>query len=161
MDLTVDESAMLVGLLPSPASYSPIHHPKKAIRRRNTVLRLLRDQKFIQVPEFHEYRSKTLESVQEWTSRGTAPYFTEYVRRLLEKIDEELGINIYRDGLKIYTTVDSRLQKIAERAVLETIQEDQVRLNRRLFNNREEFENLAYLTIYPEDTLKAKMAGEG
>lgn len=161
MDLTVDESAMLVGLLPSPASYSPIHHPKKAIRRRNTVLRLLRDQKFIQVPEFHEYRSKTLESVQEWTSRGTAPYFTEYVRRLLEKIDEELGINIYRDGLKIYTTVDSRLQKIAERAVLETIQEDQVRLNRRLFNNREEFENLAYLTIYPEDTLKAMMAGEG
>ncbi|MBT3519610.1 MAG: PBP1A family penicillin-binding protein [Candidatus Marinimicrobia bacterium] len=161
MDLTVDESAMLVGLLPSPASYSPIHHPKKAIRRRNTVLRLLRDQKFIQVSEFHEYRSKTLESVQEWTSRGTAPYFTEYVRRLLEKIDEELGINIYRDGLKIYTTVDSRLQKIAERTVLETIQEDQARLNRRLFNNREEFENLAYLTIYPEDTLKAMMAGEG
>ncbi|MBT4154796.1 MAG: PBP1A family penicillin-binding protein [Candidatus Marinimicrobia bacterium] len=161
MDLTVDESAMLVGLLPSPASYSPIHHPKKAIRRRNTVLRLLRDQKFIQVSEFHEYRSKTLESVQEWTSRGTAPYFTEYVRRLLEEIDEELGINIYRDGLKIYTTVDSRLQKIAERTVLETIQEDQARLNRRLFNNREEFENLAYLTIYPEDTLKAMMAGEG
>ena len=42
--LTIDESAMLVGLLPAPASYSPIHHPDRAVRRRNTVLRLMRDQ---------------------------------------------------------------------------------------------------------------------
>ena len=67
---------------------------------------------------------------------------------MLEKEDTELNINIYRDGLKIYTTLDSRLQAIAEDAVLKTIKDDQDRLNKRLFNNREEFENLAYLTIY-------------
>ena len=44
--LTIDEASLLVGLLPAPASYSPIHHPERAIRRRNTVLRLLRDQNY-------------------------------------------------------------------------------------------------------------------
>ena len=159
-NLTLDESALLVGLLPAPASYSPIHHPDRAIRRRNTVLRLLRDQAYISKGEFEENRSKTLESVQEMTKRGMAPYFTEYIRRILEKEDEVLNGNIYRDGLKIYTTLDSRLQSIAEDAVMQSIRDVQDRLNRRLFNNQEEFENLAFLTIYPEDTVKMMMAGE-
>ena len=160
-DLSIDESALLVGLLPAPASYSPIHHPDRAIRRRNTVLRLLRDQEYIQNSEFEEYRAMTLESVRELPKQGIAPYFTEYVRRTMEKIDEILEVNIYRDGLKIYTTLDSRLQSIAEDAVMQSVRDDQARLNRRLFKDREEFENLAYLTIYPEDTVKMMMAGEG
>jgi len=158
--LTIDEAALLVGLLPAPASYSPINHPDRAIRRRNTVLRLLRDQNYITNSEYEEGRSKTLESVQDLPKRGSAPYFTEYVRRILEKEDTALGINIYRDGLKIYTTLDSRLQEIAEKAVMETIRDDQDRLNKRLYKDREEFENLAYLTIYPEDSLKMMLAGE-
>ena len=158
--LTIDESALLVGLLPAPASYSPIHHPDKAIRRRNTVLRLMRDQGYIGKGEHEENRARTLETVLEVPKRGTAPYFTEYVRRVLEKQDTELGINIYRDGLKIYTTLDSRLQTIAEDAVLKTVKDDQERLNKRLYKNREEFEDLAYLTIYEEDSIKMMLAGE-
>ena len=159
--LTIDESALLVGLLPAPASYSPIHHPDRAIRRRNTVLRLMRDQGYIGKGEHEENRARTLETVLEVPKRGTAPYFTEYVRRVLEKQDTALGINIYRDGLKIYTTLDSRLQAIAEDAVLKTVKDDQDRLNRRLYKNREEFEDLAYLTIYEEDSIKMMLAGEG
>ena len=159
--LTIDESALLVGLLPAPASYSPIHHPEKAIRRRNTVLRLMRDQGYIGRGEHEESRSRTLETVLEVPKRGTAPYFTEYVRRILEKEDTALGINIYRDGLKIYTTLDSRLQTAAEDAVLKTIKDDQDRLNKRLYKNREEFENLAYLTIYEEDSIKMMLSGDG
>ena len=159
--LTIDESAMLVGLLPAPASYSPIHHPDRAIRRRNTVLRLMRDQGYISRGEFEENRARTLETVLEVPKRGSAPYFTEYVRRILEKEDTALGINIYRDGLKIYTTLDSRLQSIAEDAVLNTVRDDQERLNKRLYKNREEFENLAYLTIYEEDSIKMMLSGEG
>ena len=159
--LTIDESALLVGLLPSPASYSPIHHPERAIRRRNTVLRLMRDQGYIGRGEHEESRSRTLETVLEVPKRGTAPYFTEYVRRILEKEDTALGINIYRDGLKIYTTLDSRLQTVAEDAVLKTVKDDQDRLNKRLYKNREEFENLAYLTIYEEDSIKMMLSGEG
>ena len=158
--LTIDESALLVGLLPAPASYSPIHHPDIAMRRRNTVLRLMRDQGYIGKGEHEENRARTLETVLEVPKRGTAPYFTEYVRRVLEKQDTELGINIYRDGLKIYTTLDSRLQTIAEDAVLKTVKDDQERLNKRLYKNREEFEDLAYLTIYEEDSIKMMLAGE-
>ena len=159
--LTIDESALLVGLLPAPASYSPIHHPDRAIRRRNTVLRLMRDQGYIGKGEYEENRARTLEAVLDVPKRGTAPYFTEYVRRILEKEDTALGINIYRDGLKIYTTLDSRLQSIAEDAVIKTVRDDQERLNKRLFKNREEFENLAYLTIYEEDSIKMMLSGEG
>ena len=159
--LTIDESALLVGLLPAPASYSPINHPEKSIRRRNTVLRLMKDQGYIRKGQYEENRAKTLETVLEVPKRGSAPYFTEYVRRLLEKEDTKLGINIYRDGLKIYTTLNSELQSIAEEAVMKTVANDQNRLNKRLFKNREEFENLAYLTIYPEDSIKMMLEGEG
>jgi len=159
--LTIDESALLVGLLPAPASYSPINHPEKSIRRRNTVLRLMKDQGYIRKGQYEENRAKTLETVLEVPKRGSAPYFTEYVRRLLEKEDTKLGINIYRDGLKIYTTLNSELQSIAEEAVMKTVANDQNRLNKRLFKNREEFENLAYLTIYPEDSIKMMLGGEG
>ena len=159
-ELTVDESALLVGLLPSPASYSPVRHPDRALRRRNTVLRLLRDQAYISQGEYEQHRVMTLKSVTDEPKRGVAPYFTEYVRRILEKRDDALGINIYRDGLKIYTTLDSRLQTIAERSVLEAVQAAQKKLNKRIFNDREEFEQLAHLTIYPEDSVKLMMNGE-
>ena len=160
-DLTIDESALLAGLLPAPASYSPIHHPDRAIRRRNTVLRLMRDQHYIGRGKYEEHRVRTLESVQEAPKSGSAPYFTEYVRRIMEKEDTALDVNIYRDGLKIYTTLDSRLQAIAEEAMMLTVRDDQDRLNKRFYKDREEFENLAYLTIYPEDSLKMMLAGEG
>ena len=158
--LNVDESALLVGLLPSPASYSPIRHPDRARKRRNTVLRLMRDQGYISHNEHAQYRATTLEAVNELPIRGKAPYFTEYVRRLLEKEDEALDINIYRDGLKIYTTLDSRLQAQAEEVVLEAIKKSQSKLNNRIMNNQEEFELLGHLTIYDEDSVKMMMQGE-
>ena len=158
--LSVDESALLVGLLPSPASYSPIRHPERARKRRNTVLRLMRDQNYITHNEHAQYRAMTLESVKELPIRGLAPYFTEYVRRLLEKEDEALDINIYRDGLKIYTTLDSRLQALAEKVVLDAINTSQSKLNKRIMNNKEEFELLGHLTIYDEDSVKLMMQGE-
>ena len=159
-ELSVDESALLVGLLPSPASYSPIRHPDRARKRRNTVLRLMRDQGYISHNEHAQYRAMTLEAVNELPIRGKAPYFTEYVRRILEKEDEALDINIYRDGLKIYTTLDSRLQTIAEEVVLDAIKKSQSKLNKRIINNQEEFELLGHLTIYDEDSVKMMMQGK-
>ena len=159
-DLSVDESALLVGLLPSPASYSPVRHPEKARKRRNTVLRLMKEQGYITHSEHAQYRAMTLESVTDEPTRGLAPYFTEYIRRLLEKEDDVLDINIYRDGLKIYTTLDSRLQELAEKIVLDAIIKSQGKLNNRIINNQEEFELLGHLTIYEEDSVKMMMQGE-
>ena len=159
-ELTLDESALLVGLLPAPARYSPVRFPERALTKRNVVLRVMRDQKFISKAEYTEARARLLDSVQQEQPKGTAPYFTEYVRRFLEKEDDELGVNIYRDGLKIYTTLDSRLQKIAEDAVVKSVLTNQQKMNQRIFNDEEEFSKLAYLGIYPEDTVKLMMAGE-
>ena len=159
-ELTLDESALLVGLLPAPARYSPVRFPERALTKRNVVLRVMRDQKFISKAEYTEARARLLDSVQQEQPKGTAPYFTEYVRRFLEREDDELGVNIYRDGLKIYTTLDSRLQKIAEDAVVKSILTNQQKMNQRIFNDEEEFSKLAYLGIYPEDTVKLMMAGE-
>jgi len=159
-ELALDESALLVGLLPAPARYSPVRFPERALTKRNVVLRVMRDQEYISQGEYAEARARLLDSIQQEQTRGTAPYFTEYVRRFLEREDDELGINIYRDGLKIYTTLDSRLQNIAEDAVLKSVIANQQKLNKRIFNDEEEFSKLAYLIIYPEDTVKLMMAGE-
>ena len=153
-ELTLDEAALLAGLLPSPAIYSPIRHPDRANRRRNTVLRLMREEGYVTLSKYAEARAQSLDKINDEPPEGVAPYFTEYVRRFLEREDDRLGINIYRDGLKIYTTLDSRLQSIAEKTVLKTVQRNQAVLNNRLFENEEEFSRLAYFGIHPEDTVK-------
>jgi len=158
-ELTLNESALLVGILPSPGNYSPIRNPERARTRRNTVLWLMRDQGRITKDQYAEARARSLNKLTPEQGLGIAPYFTEYVRRILELEDEELNINIYRDGLKIYTTLDTRLQSIAEEMVMRSLIANQKVLNERLFNDEEEFSKLAYLGIYPEDTVKLMMQG--
>ncbi|MCS5654264.1 MAG: PBP1A family penicillin-binding protein [Candidatus Marinimicrobia bacterium] len=158
--LNLGESAMLVGILPAPARYSPVRHPERAHYKRNVVLRVMRDQKFITKEIYSEARAIEVENISENQVKGTAPYFTEYIRRTLEKEDDQLGVNIYRDGLKIYTTLDTRLQGIAEDALMQSINKSQEKLNKRLFNDEEEFSQLAYLGIFPKDTVKMMMEGD-
>ena len=158
--LTLGESAMLIGILPAPARFSPITHPERAHYKRNVVLRVMRDEKFINKDMFLEARAIERENVIADQAKGLAPYFTEYVRRTMEKEDDQLGVNIYRDGLKIHTTLDSRLQILAEESLIAAIKQNQSKLNTRLFNNEEEFSQLAYLGIFPEDTVKMMMQGD-
>jgi len=159
-DLTLHESAILVGILPAPAYYSPVRHPERAEYKRNVVLRVMLDLDYISAAEYSQARAMGMENVLEFQIKGTAPYFTEYIRRYLEKVDEQLNINIYRDGLKIYTTLDSKLQKIAEESLLISILKNQEKLNERLFNDDEEFSKLAYFGIHPEDSVRSMMKGE-
>jgi len=158
--LTLGESAMIVGILPAPARYSPVRHPERAHYKRNVVLRVMRDQRYITSDIYSEARVIESENVIEFQAEGTAPYFTEYVRRIMEKEDDHLGVNIYRDGLKIYTTLDTRLQDIAEKSLMKSIKTNQDKLNKRLFNGEEEFSQLAYHSIYPIDTVKMMMEGD-
>ena len=114
-DLTVDESAMLVGLLPAPAHYSPIRYPDRATKKRNLVLNKMREQNFITVQEFSAKDSTTTITVSQ-EPPGAAPYFTEFVRKKLDHMQADLGIDLYGDGLKIFTTLDSRIQSCADSA---------------------------------------------
>lgn len=158
--LTLGESAMLVGILPAPATYSPINHSERAHYKRNVVLRVMRDEKFITKDMYSEARVIESENISESIAKGRAPYFTEYIRRTMEKEDERLGVNIYRDGLKIYTTLDTRVQSVAEEALMNAIKANQEKLNQRIFNDPEEFSRLAYLNIFPEDSVRMMMEGD-
>lgn len=116
--LNVPESALLVATLKEPARYNPVKHPKDALARRNLVITLMERARLITAREAEQYRnSKIVLNYTPVTDIGIAPYFTEYVRRQVQAEAEKHKFDIYRDGLVIYTTLDTRVQAHAEAAV--------------------------------------------
>ena len=134
-DLKLDESAILIGLLPAPARYSPIRYPDRAHKRRNLVLRIMNEQGYIENDKYQYALLKELPIKKKSDEDGIAPYFTEYVRRKLEKIDEELEINLYKDGLIVHTTLDSRVQNILEEEFQSGMINNQHIINKELSQN--------------------------
>ena len=126
-DLTIDESAMLVGMLNNPSLFNPIRRPQRTLSRRNIVLKQMARNHFITEAQKEELQKKpiVLHFQPESHDAGTATYFREYLREYFMKewcrahINPETKkpYNIYQDGLRIYTTVDSRMQRYAEEAV--------------------------------------------
>lgn len=118
-DLNPQEAAMLVGMLKAPTKYSPVRNPANAFNRRNTVLNQMRKYDFIN-DEAYDTLVQTeivLKYQEEDHNDGLAPYFREHLRQDLLDWCEENGFNLYKDGLKIYTTINSKLQTMAEEAV--------------------------------------------
>lgn len=160
-DLTLDEAATLVGLLRLPAYYSPINHPDRARSRRNLVLRLMRDQGFISRPVYEYYSSLEVRaSPSGERGDGLAPYFAEYVRQQLEKRSEALGVDLFQDGLTIYTTLDSRIQAAADSVYRKYMDDQQAVLNRRLLNNEDDLVSIVDTSRWGIDTLHAMIRGE-
>lgn len=137
-DLTVPEAAMLVGLLKGPSLYSPVNNFKRgtmqrAVNRRNTVLEQMKKYGKINAVDCEKYKKTDLvEDIQEVKQRiaanayggGNTQYFMDELKKDVENwCDRNINpktkepYNIYTDGLKIYTTIDSRMQKYAEQAV--------------------------------------------
>lgn len=110
------EAAMLVGMLKAPTRYSPVRNPDNALIRRNTVLNQMRKYGYISEESFDTLKVKSIELKyqEEDHNEGLAPYFREYLRQDLISWCEENGYNLYKDGLRIYTTINSKLQKLAE-----------------------------------------------
>ncbi len=117
--LNYEQSATLVGLLKATSSYSPITHIKRSMERRNVVLDNLMKHKVITQ---HECDSIKLIPIRlnysvEQSYDGDALHFRAYLEKYLQDWENENGYDIFSDGLKIYTTIDSRMQKYAEEAV--------------------------------------------
>lgn len=131
---TLAESALLVGLLKAPGNYSPFFEPEACLGRRNLVLRLMQDQGLITEAEREAAVAEPLTEVtyQNNETGLKAPYFSERVRMELEPVLHRMGLDLYRDGLTVYTTLDLELQEIAER-VLEPWMARQDTLARRSF----------------------------
>lgn len=117
--LDIHESALLVGLLKGPSWYNPVKHPERALQRRNVVLSRLKDEGYIDAVQYTRYANMPLALRYRppvWKA-DLAPHFAEHVRRWLEAWGEQAGYDIYRDGLRVYTTLDSRLQAHARASV--------------------------------------------
>jgi len=153
-DLRLDESAILIGLLPAPARYSPIRHPDKALVRRNLVLRVMKEQGYIEEDEYQLVVKKDLPVKQFEKDEGIAPYFTEYIRRQLEKIDEELDINLYKDGLVVHTTLDTRIQKALEDAFNAGMKKNQSVLNKEFLQDPSKLEDAIGFTQFDLDSAR-------
>jgi penicillin-binding protein 1A len=115
--LTLDEAALLAGLPKSPAYYSPVSHPERALKRRNLVINSMLEDGMITSQQAAIARDQPirLELAHDFDSR--APYFVEEIRRYLEgKYGSD---QVHEGGLKVYTSLDVELQRAANRAVFD------------------------------------------
>lgn len=140
--LKIEQAAMLIGMAKNPSLFNPIRHPDKTLQRRNVVLNQMVKYNFL---EKQKYDSLKLLPIDlnfhpEDHNDGLATYFREYIRDNFLKSWCETHINpttkkpynIYKDGLKIYTTIDSRMQQYAEEAVNEHMSDLQKMFNKDL-----------------------------
>jgi penicillin-binding protein 1A len=122
-EMSIDECALLVGLLKGPYYYSPVNHPLRAKDRRNLVLRKMHRAGRISSDAYRSARLRPiiLQPLEEAT--GEAPYFTEHVRKYIEST---YGVKqLYKDGVSVHTTLDSRVQQIAEEELEKQLDEVQ------------------------------------
>jgi penicillin-binding protein 1A len=119
--LNVQESAVLIGLLKAPTYYSPISNPKNSKRRRNTVMEQMEKYGFLSKDQCEYFKKQPIElhfGVEDHVA-GIAPYFRAELQKYLLKWAAENKRDLYKDGLRIYTTIDTRMQKYAEESVME------------------------------------------
>ncbi len=126
-ELTIQESAVLVGLFKAPSYYSPVYNPENSLRRRNTVLGQMKKNNLLTDAAYDSISKLPIEldySVAN-QNKGLATYFREIIKAdLLRWAKENLksdgsSYDLYGDGLRIYATIDSRMQRYAEEAVNE------------------------------------------
>lgn len=132
-EINKEEAALLVGILKAPTWYSPVRNPERSMERRDVVLNQMKKYEFISPIEYDSLTTIPIDMtnfrLQDHTT-GLGTYFREYLRGYLKdwckthfKADGT-PYNLYKDGLKIYTTINSKMQQYAEDAVKEHLAND-------------------------------------
>ncbi|WET00736.1 transglycosylase domain-containing protein [Flavobacterium sp. YJ01] len=160
-DLTVDESAILVGMFKNSGLYNPVRNPEGVKNRRNVVLSQMAKAKMISESEKERLQALpiTLKFKLESHREGIATYFREYLRDYMKKWVTEnkkpdgSEYDIYKDGLKIYTTIDSRMQSYAEEAVSEHMKN----LQQQFFSEQKTNKNAPFVNITQAETDRIMM----
>jgi penicillin-binding protein 1A len=117
LQLTLEEAALLAGLPKSPSIYSPIAHPDRAIKRRNLVIDAMLEDGKITAVTAAQSRIQPLQLMLAHDPNSLAPYFIEDLRRYLEA---KYGSDqVHEGGLRVYTSLDSTLQRAANHALLD------------------------------------------
>jgi penicillin-binding protein 1A len=160
-DLTMDESAILVGMFKNSGLYNPVRNPEGVKNRRNVVLSQMEKAKMITEGEKLKLQALpiALHFKLESHREGTATYFREYLRDYMKKWVSEnkkpdgSDYDIYKDGLKIYTTIDSRMQLHAEEAVSEHMKN----LQQQFFIEQKNNKNAPFVNITQAETERIMM----
>ncbi len=143
--LRLEQAAVLVGMAKNPSYFNPNRFRERSEGRRNTVLQQMNKYDYLSKVEADSLQKIPLKLIfhPEDHNEGLATYLREYIRDVfLKKWAEEnpkpdgTNYDVYRDGLKIYTTIDSRMQRYAEEAVKEHLTELQKSFNTELKNKR-------------------------
>jgi penicillin-binding protein 1A len=134
-DVSLTEAATLIGLLQNPSLYDPRVRPERTLERRNVVLGQLAKYEFITEEDLPKLQAEDLNLHYrvENQNTGAAPYFREAIRQQVLSAIKELNqdrpedqqLNLYTSGLRIYTSIDSRMQKYAEESVKEHMRAEQ------------------------------------
>lgn len=157
-DLTIDEAAMFVGMLKNPSLYNPLRREEKVRLRRNTVLGQMVRNGILDEATKNKLAAQpiVLHFHPESHKEGTATYFREFLREYMKnwakenKKSDGTDYDIYSDGLKIYTTIDSKIQEHAEEAVTAHMKN----LQKQFFDEQKDNKNAPFLKITPEETKK-------
>lgn len=155
-ELTISESAILVGMFKNSGLYNPVKNPEGVFNRRNVVLKQMEKADIITEAQKLKLQSLPIKLNFKLESHkdGTATYFREYLREYMKKWVEEnkkpdgSDYNIYKDGLRIYTTIDSRMQLYAEEAV----ESHMANMQEEFFDQAKENKNAPFVNISQAET---------
>ncbi len=155
-ELNAQEAAMLVGMLKAPSRYNPVRNHDRALLRRNTVLNQMKKYDYLSPHECDSIKALPLDvshfKLQDH-NQGIATYFREYLRGVMKEWcsthykPDGTPYNLYKDGLKIYTTIDSRMQRYAEEAVAEHLGKDLQPAFYKHWSNKKRFPNAPFYRI--------------
>jgi len=151
MDLKVEESAMLIGMLQNSSLYDPIRRPEITKNRRNLVLMQMSKNNYITKKEEDSLRTLplTLDYTPQSHRQGLATYFRSYLRGFMKDWtsknfkNDSTKYNLYVDGLKIYTTINSKMQKYAE----ESVEEHMINLQKEFFIQNDTLSTAPFLDL--------------
>ena len=137
-EMTTDQAAVLVGMLKATTYYNPRSNPENSLARRNVVLYNMVRHGDLSEEKYNELKELPIKlnfKVEE-NYDGQAKYFREAVANYLKGWCEEEGYDLYSSGLKIYTTIDTRMQKYAEEAAIKQMKQVQKNFNSHWSINR-------------------------
>ena len=155
IDLKVEESAMLIGMLQNSSLYDPIRRPEITKNRRNLVLMQMSKNNYITKKEEDSLRTLplTLDYTPQSHRQGLATYFRSYLRGFMKDWtsknfkNDSTKYNLYVDGLKIYTTINSKMQKYAE----ESVEEHMINLQKEFFIQNDTLSTAPFLDLEEEE----------
>ena len=155
IDLKVEESAMLIGMLQNSSLYDPIRRPEITKNRRNLVLMQMSKNNYITKKEEDSLRTLplTLDYTPQSHRQGLATYFRSYLRWFMKDWtsknfkNDSTKYNLYVDGLKIYTTINSKMQKYAE----ESVEEHMINLQKEFFIQNDTLSTAPFLDLEEDE----------